>query len=537
MVPSVRQDLRATLPAALIAACALLPFLGKTFTIDDTLFLREAEHALVDPLHPAAFSLVWFASPERLSVTLSNGPVMAYLLAPVVAAGASESLAHLESLLFFALGIWGTAACARRLGCGPRGSALAGLLLACTPVALAMATTSMPDIPAMTFGVWGVEQYWAWIAERRTRQAVLAALLFALAMLSRLHAAGLLLIALVGGLRGVEPRASACLRWIVARRSWLPLVAGLALAALVLVATRDPQSQHVGIVAAARRFLYPLGLARNGMAFGIHWVTCLPFGLAWIACARRRAWVILAFAFAVVGMALRTKLGHHAGAPALVLLAALGFATTTSVLVEAWLERDFAALVLGLWLFVALPVVLYLHLPAKYLLLSAPAAAILVARASARLSRLRVAWVAASAVAGLLLGVLINRADLRFGASAKRMALSTVGPAVAAGKRVWFAGHWGFQWYMEQAGARCLSTETRSQMAPGDLLVVDRLQYRSLQIEPARPLGRLLAVESETDPGGRIMQEGAGFYDNSNGLLPWVWGRGPAARVELWSLD
>jgi hypothetical protein len=197
----------------LIAACALLPFLGKTFTIDDTLFLREAEHALVDPLHPAAFSLVWFASPERLSVTLSNGPVMAYLLAPVVAAGASESLAHLESLLFFALGIWGTAACARRLGCGPRGSALAGLLLACTPVALAMATTSMPDIPAMTFGVWGIEQYWAWIAERRTRQAVLAALLFALAMLSRLHAAGLLLIALVGGLRGVEPRGGPGCPW------------------------------------------------------------------------------------------------------------------------------------------------------------------------------------------------------------------------------------------------------------------------------------------------------------------------------------
>lgn len=94
-----------------------------------------------------------------------------------------------------------------------------------------------------------------------------------------------------------------------------------------------------------------------------------------------------------------------------------------------------------------------------------------------------------------------------------------------------------FQWYLEQAGARCLSTDSRAQMAAGDLLVVDRLQYRWSQVEPGRPLGPLLALETDADPGGRIMQDGAGFYDNSMGLWPWVWGSSVAARVEVWSLD
>lgn len=536
----MRHDLRAALPAVLIAACVLLPFLGKPFTIDDTLFLREAQHVLVDPLHPAAFSYVWFSSPERLSVTLANGPFMAYLLAPVVAAGAPEWLAHLEGLLLFALGLWGTAACARRLGCTRRGAGVAATLLACTPVALGMAMTSMPDIPAMTFGVWALERYLAWIEERRPRQAALAAVLFALAMLSRLHAAGLLLIALVASVRGVEPRLSAWAGSIAAQRTWVPLGVAVALALVVLVVTGDPQGEHVGIAAALGRFFYPAGLARNGIAFGLHFITCLPFGLAWIACARRRTRVVLialTVLFTVAGSALGGRLGLRGGSPALVIVAALGLAMTSSVLVESWRERDFEALLLGLWLFVALPVVLYVHLPAKYLLVSAPAAAILVGRASARLSAVRMGWVALVGVTGLVLGILINRADLRLGAPARRMARSSVAPAAAAGKRVWFAGHWGFQWYMEQAGAHCLSTESRSQMAAGDLLVVDRLQYPSLEIGPARSLGRLLVVEGESAPGGRIMQDGAGFYDNSNGPLPWVWSSQAAARIELWSLD
>jgi len=52
---------RLAAPAILVAGVLLLPFLNRPFTIDDPLFIREAKHALVDPLHLADFEQVWNA--------------------------------------------------------------------------------------------------------------------------------------------------------------------------------------------------------------------------------------------------------------------------------------------------------------------------------------------------------------------------------------------------------------------------------------------------------------------------------------------
>jgi hypothetical protein len=58
-VPGAGGSWRLSLAAAalgmLVTALVLLPFLGKAFTIDDTFFMREAQQALRDPLHPTAF--------------------------------------------------------------------------------------------------------------------------------------------------------------------------------------------------------------------------------------------------------------------------------------------------------------------------------------------------------------------------------------------------------------------------------------------------------------------------------------------------
>ena len=70
---------RASLPAFLLAAIILIPFLDKAFTIDDTVFLLEAQHALTDPLHPTAFELTWERTSERVSRLVPTGPVMAWL--------------------------------------------------------------------------------------------------------------------------------------------------------------------------------------------------------------------------------------------------------------------------------------------------------------------------------------------------------------------------------------------------------------------------------------------------------------------------
>jgi len=87
--------LRLAVPGIFLAGLLLLPFLSKPYTIDDPLFLREAAHALADPLHPADFEQVWNAGDrQKLSQFLLGGTLPAYVLAPVAALGGRECFGH-----------------------------------------------------------------------------------------------------------------------------------------------------------------------------------------------------------------------------------------------------------------------------------------------------------------------------------------------------------------------------------------------------------------------------------------------------------
>jgi 4-amino-4-deoxy-L-arabinose transferase-like glycosyltransferase len=99
--------------------------------------------------------------------------------------------------------------------------------VASAPVALGMAGTLMPDIPAAMFSAWGLERYIVWMHTRRWSAGLMAACLLALAVLTRLN-----LIVLVGiaGIWGLH-------------RSWrLALPAGIAVALSItgFVLTQDP---------------------------------------------------------------------------------------------------------------------------------------------------------------------------------------------------------------------------------------------------------------------------------------------------------
>src|SRR6476469_216808 len=118
----MRASLRSALPAILLAVIALAPFCAKAFTIDDTLFLRQAEQAVIDPWHPTSFDVVWTEKPEplRMSAIMASGPTMAYLLVPTLLTGGAEWVAHLTQLLLLAAGLIATASLGMRLGLDPR---------------------------------------------------------------------------------------------------------------------------------------------------------------------------------------------------------------------------------------------------------------------------------------------------------------------------------------------------------------------------------------------------------------------------------
>jgi hypothetical protein len=217
-------------------------------------------------------------------------------------------------------------------------------------------------------------------------------------------------------------------------------------------------------------------------------------------------------------------------------------AATAIVLVDiAWdaiQRRDRVQLALWLWLWLALPIIIYVHLPSKYLLPSVPAAMILVVRLIPDARRATVRWLIPSvAVASAILGVLILIGVRDLAEIQRRAVADLIVPHIKQGERVWFAGHWGFQWYAESAGAMPVTVE-----APlperGDIIVVSEIDFPRF----ARQWSARQVIQSVVYPGngvGRVMDSnaGAGFFSTPWGYLPWIGGSGDTNRYEVWKVE
>ena len=532
---SPAKTIRLALPALLMAILLLAPFYDKAFTIDDTLLMHEAQQIIASPMQPNAFDVVWGDIPMRASEgAFITGPVMGYLLVPSALAGGSELIARLVQIILLCCAAMATISLALRLKCEPLQAAIAGALLVSTPAVLGMAGTSMPDVAAMTFGVMAIERYGAWIVERRPVQGVVSALLLAVALLTRVHMVVLLGVASIlslakssiSGKEGNKVRPS---EWW-----WLPLVSALALGGAFLWLTYDRVPQNPGAPHQLPSLMNWTRIPANLLAFGVHWVLALPLGFAWLLLR----WRALRWQ---VGLALLTASWilpwPHSVPRWTAPIAALACLAIIDILWTAYSKRDWNQLALGLWLVIGLATVSYFHHPAKYEVPAAPAAAVLIARQLRFTTRgWKVAIVSACIGGGVLLGVAILRADSVLAGLGRKAAAELIAPAVRAGTRVWFVGHWGFQWYAEQAGAHPV-TRTPPYPQPGDLVVSSTVDGSAVFSDfPGRALIQQQAYNAE---GGRVMsrQNDIGFYSNTWGYLPWGWGNDEINRFEVWRIE
>jgi 4-amino-4-deoxy-L-arabinose transferase-like glycosyltransferase len=424
-----------------------------------------------------------------------------------------------------------TVAIGLRLGLRTSEARLAGLLLAGTPVVAAMATTSMADVPAMAFGVLAMERLLCWRDEGRWHQALAAGLAFALAALARpqmLFIVAVAALAIWGGARAARlARAS----W----KAWLPMFLGVAIFMLVSRLTADPSQPGGDTIRATLARFQLERLPWKFAAFSVHWVLVLPLAVPWVI-ARWRQMLLNPLLWAVVPLGAFLLLGGSDPPMTVPMapIALLGMAVLADVLSDAARRRDRDQVMLGAWLFLALPTLGYGHLPAKYLVPSAPAVALLVARLLGRSDdRLSpgVAW--AVVVAGALLSVLIILADAEFTDVGRRVARDLIAPGVRAGERIWYGGAWGSQWYAMQAGAVMLAS-TKPFPTTGNFIITSRNS-------PGEKLASMAGIDSLdtrrfVSRFGRVMSpnDGAGFYSNWFGYLPWTWHNGEIESVTLW---
>lgn len=540
----------------------LIPFLGKAFHIDDPLFLWSADQIRRDPLRPYSFPVNWYGPSHSMANVMQNPPLHAYFLAAVGALiGSSEWAVHLAMLLPTVLCLLAVYDLAARLGADPVMAAVCTLV---TPVFLVSASTAMCDVPMLTFWCWACAFWVRGIDESRQRWLAAAAVCAGLAGLTKYFGVACVPLLLAHGL--------ACRRSLGLRLLWLAVPVAMygvwswwseelygVSHLLQAVQYRQANGTSPSVVA-------PIAVGLSFAGGGL----LLPLFLAWTIPGRRRT------LFTAIGLTALVLSGVSisGGVPWRVspgwlqlgqwCVFVFGGVWILVAAVEHLVRfRDAAAILVALWIFGTFCFAAFFNwtVAGRTVLPLAPALALLLARESSALPSLprwHMRWptIVVAAVA-----LLVTWADFQWAASARTAAREIARDCRQSGHSLWFVGHWGLQYYLQQEGARPLRFLTADASGETGTAVIleDNSRPRVLRLSTPRigPDDRVLRplnntnVPSSVDgmtlverrdypcgSGVALMQSelGAGFYASIRGPLPFGFGNVPAQSYELLKL-
>ena len=461
-----------------------VPFLTQAFHIDDPTFIAIARQIARDPWHPYSFSINWLGSERPAFSVLANPPLVpAYIALARFLVGESEVGLHAAFIPIALLAAWGAWRCA---GCFVRHRAMATALYLATPAFVVSAHTLMPDVALVALFSHAVASFVTGLRERRSRPVAVGAVLAGLACLTRYN--GLVLIPLFGVAWWLHRAGNA------RRAAWIGVPVGVmalwtwhnvaTYGAPHMLAAASVQGLLGGAVwrfakaAATLSYLggagvFPLAVVavvglspalRTGTLWSAAWAVPVALVTTWLYGQSVPATLAIGLLLVVCGVYLAGAfhLARHGTADAV--RRGLGGDAAGRLLLAAWLG--------GVLLFNQL----LLFASVRYLLPAlVPAVLVLTCVLEESTDRAR-AWLAGSAAVTLALALGLSVGDMRL-ANAERTFAShlsrlSAGPDLPAGTR-WFVGHWGFQYYMERAGARALDAENDALQA-GDLVVLSR---------------------------------------------------------------
>lgn len=532
----------------LVLACLLLllPFISKPLHIDDPMYVWAAEHILERPLDPYGFDVSWGFAVRPMSAVMKNPPLVSYYLAAVIAVFGTSEIALHAALLLPAIGVvLGTYELARELGSAPLLAAAATLV---TPVFLLSATTVMSDVAMLCSYVWAV---WFWMRGMRSGRAdwlMVAAVLVAVAALTKYFGITLLPLLAAYGLARTRRLGT----WI------LPLLIPVAVLAAYQVGTTQLYGRGLlfdaaGYATQQRWSGGPPLVATMLKALAFTGGCCAAMFVTAAAAAPLRA-LLLAMVGATAAVAAvahdpvaRELVGFPAGAAVLVQLAlwaGAGAALLVMLARRLWSMGDAEAMLLALWIVGTFCFAVFVNwsVAGRSILPMAPPAAIVAAsffttRGSAsatapgqftrRRSKHR-AWAGLVLVA--ILSLVVAVADDSY-ARSQRRAATELAALRARSTRLWFTGHWGFQHYIRHA-AEPIDAE-RLNLAPGEIVIYPENNTAVVALPPGT-VRKTDTREYRVFPLATTMLPGrSGFYSDVFGPLPFFIGPVPNERYHV----
>lgn len=528
---------------ALLTALALLPFTGKAFHIDDPLFVWAGKQIASKPLDPYGFQVNWYGFTMPMSDVTKNPPLTSYYIAGVAALlGWSERALHFAFLLPAIVVILGTYSLAERLCARPL---MATLWTLFTPVFLVSSSTVMSDTLMLAF--WMAATYlWLIGLERKSSvPLILSGICVALCALAKYFGMTLIPLLLVYTLlkrRRVTWAITYLLVPIVILCAYQWVTHKLYGRGLLL----DAASYATGAPTQWGK-MSPgkllIGLAFTGGCIGIGWIYAL-----WPWRPRIVLAGVAAAAVVMLGVASTHSIGNYAlgardgnlGTTAALfgIFTAGGLAVLAVALAKLVRRADAEEVLLSLWILgtFLFATVINWSTNGRSILPLVPAAGILLARWIEQRGKSKKSTGTRSLAVGItaaaLIAIGVAWADMRLADSARRAAKEIHAKYGGRDSRLWFEGHWGFQYYMEALGAMPID-QKNSRFVPGDIIVVPE---NNTNISPP-PKEWTRAVETLEIPASRwiaTMNYGAGMYSDAFGPLPFAVGVVPPERYAIY---
>jgi len=522
--------------AALAGATVLclLLFIDKAFHIDDVLFLHVAEQIKRAPWDFYGFEINWRDTVEPIHGFTMNPPLTGYYLAAAgLLLGSSEIALHLAFLLPAVLLVLGGAKLARACGAS---AGWTGAMMLATPAFLVSSTSVMSDVLLASLYVWAVVFWVQGVDEGRVGCLVAAAFLALAAVMTRYFAVSLvpLLAAYAMVKRGGSRRALLLLLLLpvlglIAYDQYTTKLYG---EPLFWNATAFPWNAH-----EASGETLPLRLL-SGLTFLGGGVIIAAFLIPVFATRRSGLIWLLGFLLLAIVMVFFPKTaGDESSGVALWLRAAqFAFFVCSGVMLLGMTgimvvrRKDAKALLLALWIFgtFGFCAVVNWTVNVRSFLPALPALCVVLTMGAAPwLRRRNRALCAALLIAGMS-SLAVAASDYRWANSARRVAREFCREAQGGDAVRRFAGHWGFQYYMERGGAHAIDYK-RDTFRIGERIVVPEMNTGVFPFPPEslRVLRRVVIypwLNVGTSASLQLMnaRQGVGFYTAGWGLLPFA---------------
>jgi hypothetical protein len=586
---------------ATLTVLCLLPFVGKAYHVDDTLFVWVGQQVVRHPGDPYGFPVVWYSTEMPMAEVTKNPPLTCYFIALAGACfGWSEVALHLAFLVPALVTVLGIYELARGLTRRPLLAAAATLV---APAFLVSATSVMSDVPMLACWVVALCLWRRGLDRDSPWYLAAAALLAAVCALTKYF--GVALLPLLLGYTLLRRRGVGHWAWfflvpvavLAAYQYWTASLYGRGLLSDAAEYAQTRKVDRAPLVAA--------------LVVGLSFVGgCVGAGLTFAPLLWPRRWIaVCVLVAALAGVAIAWGWFDPGSPPpfrsrwGVAVQAALYVAGGISVLGlavrDAWERRTADSALLLAWVLGTFVFACFVNwtVNARSVLPLVPAAGILLAR---RLEGYDSGNQQEASVSGTDRGTLRKTADGGQGKSARAPArrpnrpvtrqrqivpenpvsldagaspriatwklilplgLSGIlGLGAAAGDaaladsareaarliqrradghpgRVYFTGHWGFQYYMEAWGARPVDLERTSlaELAAADLIVSP--QNNTNPLPPLRPDAiafRDTIVLDLRQPMTTVSRKlGAGFYSASWGPLPFAIGRVSPEEYDL----